>query len=260
MKLLTLNTHSLMEKDYERKLSVLVGVIEKHKIDVVALQEIMQPIEGKPSKHSHINCGKIPLKDGNHALNIVKELERAGQRYNLVWCGFKRSYDRFDEGLAILSCHSIEQAAAHILTPFDDYDNWKTRKAIGAKIHSEWFFSVHMGWWDSFEQEFLRLKQTVSDKESVWLMGDFNSPSSERDRGYDLVKKSGFFDTFTLAVNKDSGFTANTKIDGWSGDGEDVRIDYIFSNKERKIDSSFVIFNGENEDIVSDHYGILVTT
>ena len=46
-------------------------------------------------------------------------------------------------------------------------------------------------------------------------MGDFNSPASVRGEGYDLVRVSGFKDTWDLAEKKDAGFTAPPKIDGW---------------------------------------------
>ena len=249
-----------MEKNYEKKLSVFVNAVKRHKFDVIALQEVMQPITDKPSKFSHINCGKIPLKSQNHALNIVSELESIGEKYNLVWCGFKRSYDRFDEGVALLTPHRIEKTSDVTLTPFDDYENWKTRRAIGAKINGEWFYSIHMGWWDSFEYELARLIEEIDNKEQAWLMGDFNSVSSERGKGYDLMMDKGLFDTYNLAINKDSGITAHTGIDGWSGEKQEIRIDYILSNKSKDIESSFVIFNGVNEEIVSDHFGIIVTT
>lgn len=260
MKLLTLNTHSLMEKSYESKLNTLVNAIIKHKIDVVALQEIMQPIDEAASKYSHTNCGNIPLKCGNHALNVVKALDEKGKKYNLVWVGFKRSYDAFDEGLAILTPYSVEETKVITLTPFDDYHNWKTRKALGVKINDNWFYSVHMGWWDSFEQELASLLKGIEKDKRIWLMGDFNSIASERGKGYDLMISSGLYDTYTLAVNKDSGITAHVGIDGWEGEDREIRIDYIFANKQAEIESSLVIFNGANEDIVSDHFGILLTT
>ncbi len=259
MKLLTLNTHSLMEKDYEKKLNTFVNAVVKHEIYVVALQEVMQPISARKSGYPCINAGYIPLKEGNHALNVVRALLEKGEKYQLVWLGFKKSYDRFDEGLAILTRETVEKVKAVNLTPFDEYENWRTRKALGARIGSKWFFSVHMGWWESFAYEFNQLKESLPQNETCWLMGDFNSPASERDKGYDTVIKRGLYDTYIMAKNKDEGFTANTKIDGWHKENnEKIRIDYIFTTEKTEIKSSFVIFNGSNEDIVSDHFGILV--
>ena len=234
--------------------------VNKHKIDVIALQEIMQPMNGEKSDYPHINCGEIPLKCGNHALNIVKLLEKKGYRRNLAWLGFKKSYDRFDEGLAIITPHKIFDTKAVTMTPFDDYNNWRTRKALGIKTLGMWFYSVHFGWWDSFKAEISNLSSAMKTEECHWLMGDFNSVASERDRGYDHVVKSGWRDTYLSAVSKDGGITANTGIDGWSGDKKEIRIDYIFTNSNLPIESSFVIFNGVNEEIVSDHFGIILTT
>lgn len=42
MKLLTLNTHSLVEKNYPEKLDAFVSVISGIKPDIVALQEVNQ--------------------------------------------------------------------------------------------------------------------------------------------------------------------------------------------------------------------------
>ena len=47
MKLLTLNTHSLEEKDYEKKLKIFTEEILKEKPDVIALQEVNQPLDGE---------------------------------------------------------------------------------------------------------------------------------------------------------------------------------------------------------------------
>lgn len=248
-----------MECNYKEKLDIFVDAIVKHGIDVIALQEVMQPIECDICKSNHINCGKIPLKKGNHALNITNALKKRGLSYNLAWIGFKKSYDRFDEGLAILTPHEISQATAITLTSFDDYNNWKTRKALGVKILGNWYYSVHFGWWDSFETEFQSLIKKMVNNEQAWLMGDFNSVAAERNKGYDLVVSNGWYDTYSIALNKDEGMTAHSGIDGWNGDNTEIRIDYIFTNKKAKIDSSFVIFNGKNERIISDHYGIILS-
>lgn len=262
MKLLTLNTHSLMENDYESKLDIFVNAVLFHKPDVVALQEIMQPISNSAADYPHINAGAIPLKKGNHGLNIVKKLNG----WNLVWLGFKKSYEKFDEGLAILTPHQMDNINVITLSPFDDYTNWKTRKALGVKINGEWFYSVHMGWWENIESPFAyelnSLTEKIPKNTDVWLMGDFNSDASERNKGYDLILEKGFNDTYALAKNKDNGITAYTNIDGWDkeNDPQGIRIDYIFSTQKADIESSFTIFNGANEPNVSDHFGILVTT
>lgn len=262
MKLLTLNTHSLMENKYEDKLRAFVNFIIKERPEIIALQEIMQPCV---AKHNNNYCcvGSVSLKEGNHAVNIVEALQKEGCEYNLVWLGFKKSYDMFDEGLAILTDKKIKKTMEITLSPFDDYANWKTRKALGVLIGDAWFFSIHMGWWDDpvspFQYELNKLLQEVQFLKEFWLMGDFNSISEEKNKGYDLIKKRGLYDTYELAAKKDSGATSTLNIDGWGKNScDEIRIDYIFTNKMVSINSSTVVFNGINERKISDHYGVMV--
>ena len=39
----------------------------------------------------------------------------------------------------------------------DDYENWKTRRILGIQPEgsSDWFFTVHMGWWNDEEEPFV---------------------------------------------------------------------------------------------------------
>ena len=156
-----------------------------------------------------------------------------------------------------------EGTKSAMLSPFDDYNNWKTRKALGVKINGAWYYSLHMGWWGDkespFEYEYNSLKNSLPKNEDVWLMGDFNSVAGRKNEGYDLVIKSGFYDTYCMAEIKDGGVTASTSIDGWkTGNGEKIRIDYIFTSANTKIKSHITIFTGENEEKISDHFGILL--
>ena len=261
MKLITLNTHSLMENNYSHKLDVLTESIIKYIPDIIALQEVMQPIEGKI-----VGCnsyaGNIPIKVGNHALNIVDKLKKMSLVYNFVWLGFKKSYDKFEEGVAILTPHKIKQIDVVCASPFDDYNKWKTRKMLGVHILDEWYYSVHFGWWNdkesSFQYELKRFMKAIEGKKA-WILGDFNSRD---DKGYNLAKKYGLIDSYELAKIKDCGFTAYSNIDGWKKEStpEPIRIDYIFLTRKRKIEKHTTIFNGKDDERISDHNGILVIT
>ena len=225
----------------------------------------MQPIKNSKSDYFYYNLGKIPLKEGNHALNIINSLDKRGVKYNLIWLGIKKSYDIYDEGLAILTPHRIERAEDVLLSPYDDYDNWKTRKAIGVKIKDMWYYNVHMGWWDDkaspFQIELEKLLNHVKGKSDYWLIGDFNSRADERSKGYDLILKNGLYDAYNLAEERDDGVTAYTDIDGWGEkESQGIRIDYMLTNKNRKIKSIRAVFNGIKEEKISDHNGILLIT
>ena len=263
MKLLTLNTHSLKEKNYNKKLKILVGALKRNEPDIIAMQEIMQPKDAKkaPKNEKMLSLGKIPVREENHALTVLNRLQKEGISYNCVWLGIKQAYDDYEEGLCIFSKKEIDEIKSILLSPFDVYENWKTRKAIGIRIKDKWFYSVHLGWWDDSESPLkyeIETLESKTSKNNTWLLGDFNSPSNEKNRGYSLLL-SYWNDTFELAKEKDSGVTVKGKIDGWENT-VDKRIDYILTNEKMKIKSSRVIFNGENEDVISDHFGVLVET
>ena len=105
-------------------------------------------------------------------------------------------------------------------------------------------------------------------------MGDFNSLDSIAGQGYDLIRKSGWKDTYLLADKKDRGITVGKVIDGWrerlSGEPSEgrteesvvdqagMRMDYIWCSHCVPVASSCVICNGEKYPIVSDHYGVMI--
>lgn len=176
--------------------------------------------------------------------------------------------------MALLSLgHTITSVDSFYVSKVHDYKNWKTRKVLGIQIedNKDWFYTVHMGWWEDEEEPFIdqwkQLNTILQSKNesNIWIMGDFNSPSEIRGQGYDCVKESGWYDTYTLAEEKDSGFTVKGKIDGWKKSSDKnqllqdkMRIDFIWCNNFVNVKSSKVVFNGNNEPIVSDHYGVMV--
>jgi len=143
-------------------------------------------------------------------------------------------------------------------------------QVLGARLEGldDWFYSVHMGWWDDpeepFQAQWQQLNHTLRQKRAagpVWLLGDFNSPAEMRGEGYDLMRKDGWLDTFLLAGKKDSGITVSGRIAGWTHrnlPAEGARVDHILCHFPCRVLSSKVIFNGEREAVVSDHFGVMV--
>lgn len=272
MKLITLNTHSLVEENYQKELDDFVYAVAGEKPDIIALQEVNQSISAVEEKADRLNgftsCGNIPVKADNHALNTVRKLYEKGLKYYWTWLGIKKSYEIYEEGIALLSLSPVVETAVHTISSTDDYGNWKTRKVVGIrteKYPDEWFYSVHFGWWNDsdepFQSQWKRFSEAVDKKEQVWLMGDFNSPAELRGEGYDMVKTHGWHDSFLLAKSRDKGVTVKESIDGWHGKkigSYGMRIDQIWSRREREILSSQVVFNGNNYPIVSDHYGVKI--
>ena len=131
MKLLTLNTHSVHSDSYEKNIDAFVNAIIKHEPDVIALQEAMQPANGKTADLCDYlkSVGEIPIKEGNYLKTVLKRLKKRKEEYNGVYCAFKRAYDKYDEGLAILTKNRIDTKEVVQLSPFNDYFNYKTNNS-----------------------------------------------------------------------------------------------------------------------------------
>ena len=285
MKILTLNTHSIIESDYKNKLNQFAEMILKEKPDVFALQEVNQSMDEEEVK-SFLGFGYVPCKDilppvrrDNHALNLDLILRSHGVQYNWTWIPLKIGYGIYEEGLAIFSLTTITDIKHFYISNSQTMENWKTRKILGIQTCGHWFYSVHMGWWDDKEEPFSVHWDRVIDKfktsessvsscapadtEYHFIMGDFNSPANVRGEGYDYVVNSGWYDTWMLAEQKDSGITVGTVIDGWKDrvegsdtDAPGMRIEYIWCNQNIPVRYSKVICNGTEYPIVSDHYGV----
>lgn len=261
MKLLTLNTHSLIENSWQEKLNILTSAILKEQFDIMAFQEVNQSIA---APFVDVNS---KIKEDNYAYLLAKKLKENNSSYNWVWCANHIGYSKFDEGLALFSKKPIEDIEEVLISKNNSYKNYKTRKILGIKVENSWYFCVHMGWWndseDPFANQWLKIKELLTGakflNKKIYLMGDFNSPASAKNEGRDLIESSGFYDTYKLAENKDEGSTAPKNIDGWKNNNADkMRIDYIFQNNKEFVKSSKVIFNGKNYGVVSDHFGVRV--
>lgn len=275
MKFMTLNTHSLVEPNYEYKKEEFIKVIQKEQPDILALQEVNQSLVSKKISENSLD-GFVPcesvIREDNHAWAVVKGLRELGIFYYWTWIGAKVGYDKYDEGMAILSKKPIVKAEQNFISQVEDYHNWKTRKMLGIQVEgsSDWFYTVHMGWWNDTEEPFKnqldKIEEITKEKKdsAIWLMGDFNSPDDVKGEGYEWIGKQGWKDTYQLAEKKDSGITVEEEIDGWKdtdnrGDcKKEKRLDYIFCNKEENIKSSYVFCNGKNYPVVSDHYGVCI--
>lgn len=290
MKLLTLNTHSIVEENYEEKLHQFADWIIREQPDIIALQEVNQSVGEKeaesPEQSGYVPCRsdqkynqerdyncnpgyahRFPaLRRDNHALRTAQLLERAGVFYCWTWIPLKIGYDIYEEGLAIMSRQPIEDTDQFFISEARDFHNWKTRKMLGIRVENCWYYTAHMSWWDDPEEPFAKqwdhVMQNLADKKQCFVMGDFNCPAEISGEGYDYVCVSGWHDTYSLAKEKDEGITVGTVIDGWrermdkAVDG--MRIDQIWSKEPVGVKGSQVILNGKRGPVVSDHYGVEV--
>lgn len=272
MKLLTLNTHSLVEKNYIQKLTNFVTAVSEEMPEIVALQEVNQTFCGAAVSEKVI-VGFCPcnnstiVREDNHVYNVAKMLREKGIEYYWTWLPIKKGYNKYDEGIALMSLSPIIETKVINISSINDYDNWKTRKILGirTKASDEWFFSVHFGWWDdeedTFEEQWKKANSHIKKSDTVWFMGDFNSPAEVRNEGYNLIQKSHWYDSYVLADKKDSGITVEHVIDGWKekiSDTNGMRIDQIWCNQKVTVKTSKVIFDGKNYPVISDHYGVMI--
>ena len=278
MKLLTLNTHSLQEEQYQKKLEEFVAGILQERPDLIALQEVNQsmdgPLAGEDLRGGQfpLSCGR-PIRQDNHAAQVAYALRQAGIDCSWAWLPIKLGYGKYEEGVAVLSLgRNISNVDVCFISKTRDYHNWRTRAVLGVQTEGEadWFYTVHMGWWEDEEEPFSdqweRLQEHLAEKvtkEKIWLMGDFNAPDTVSGQSYACILASGWMDTYQMARKKDSGITVSGIIDGWREKQKEqtaagMRLDYIFCNQREEIDTSSVIFNGRNRPVVSDHFGVLI--
>ena len=83
MKLLTLNTHSLIEPEYEAKRDAFVEFIRKEQPDVFALQEVNQTaaaplLADVPAGYYPCPGNMVLLKADNHAAAVARMLADRG--------------------------------------------------------------------------------------------------------------------------------------------------------------------------------------
>ncbi len=281
MRLLTINTHSIVEENYQQKTRIFLDKVAELRPDIIAMQEVNQNSAageaGAALQLGRYVNNKEPrrMKSDNHAATVAAGLRQKGLEYSWTWLPIKLGYNIYDEGAAVFCRKPIADTDVILLTSEDDYNNWRTRYALGIRPagSTDWFYTVHMGWWqdekEPFGEQWLRLQQGIKAKAAegrVFLMGDFNSPAQVRQEGYDLITESGWHDTYLLADRKDGGNTVRGVIDGWRDKLtneqmlEGMRIDHIWCNKEIAVKNSRICFDGENEPVVSDHFGLIIDT
>ena len=272
------NTHSLQEENYQTKLQWFVDSIIKEKPDIIALQEVNQTADAELMGLEMLKgqCpipGSMKIRLDNHVAQVAYHLHQAGIECYWIWQPVKLGYEKYDEGLAILSIgRKIRSVDKFPISKVTDYKNWHTRVALGVQVEGldDWFYSLHLGWWDETEDNFLEqwkiLNSCIAAKRicgSVWLLGDFNAPDRIPNQSYEHMLSCGWIDTYQDAQYRDCGITVDDAIDGWQeklteDQTNGMRMDYILCNQKKDIFSSRVMFNGMKEPVVSDHFGVLI--
>lgn len=264
MKVFTLNTHSWLEEAFEDKLQSVVALIVQEQPDFFALQEVNQLMSSEPvpdARDYYPVSTNIALKQDNYALLLHQALVAAGETYYYSWAPSHVGYDRFDEGLAIFSRQAIDTAETFLVSEQTDYTNYKTRQILKVSVGELDVYSVHFSWWDDFAREWDVFREHLDAQRQHIVLGDFNNDANRRGEGYDYIRQTtpGLQDSFRVASETMGEFTVEKAIDGWSDNQARIRIDYSWSSEALKPVEHRVIFDGQREPIVSDHFGVLVT-
>ena len=264
MKFLTLNTHSWMEKEAEEKFQLLLEDILDKDYDLICFQEINQEITSLEVEVNDLYQAlpaAEPIHQDHYVRLLVEKLSEQGKNYYWTWAYNHIGYDRYHEGVAILSKTPIE-AREILVSDVDDPTDYHTRRVALAETVVDGkelaVASVHLSWWDKgFQEEWERFEAVLKElNKPLLLAGDFNNPAGQE--GYQAILASplGLQDAFEVAKEKSGSYTVPPEIDGWKGNTEPLRIDYVFTTKELTVENLHVVFDGNKSPQVSDHYGL----
>jgi maltose 6'-phosphate phosphatase len=241
VRLLSLNLHCLVEPDIDQKQQQIVDFIQQNDIDIITFQEVAQT-ETAPLIQNN-------MKDDNYAFSVQSMLEK---KYHLLYLPIKRAFNKYDEGLAILSKYPIQLIDTPLLSNINDYNNWKRRMALIAYIEelNIYVSTVHLGWTDeleTWESQLDHLMKAIPLDKTHILTGDFNiTPDSDE---YQYLLDQKWLDLF-----KDTPLHKHpTHIDDMDIHINTSKIDYILSNKPVTQHESRIVFKKNR---VSDHYGL----
>ncbi|EHJ52638.1 endonuclease/exonuclease/phosphatase family protein [Streptococcus macacae] len=262
--LLTINSHSWMEAEPQRNLEILGKTILANDYDIICVQEVNQLLHSKAAKDLPNYCqaaGTPAIHEDNYALKLVTFLLENGKTYYWSWAYNHIGYDRFQEGVAILSKQPLISEGL-LISEADDEHDYHTRRVLLGKTkldHTEiTVASLHMSWWDKgFQGEWAKLEKALLRVETpIILMGDFNNPYDKE--GYQLILNSRLQlqDSHQTAVTSYGEATIQAEIDGWQGNQQALKVDYIFMSQDFQAEKSEVIFDGENYPVISDHFGL----
>lgn len=259
LKVLILNLHCYQEENQDEKFTLIADVINELDIDIICFQEVAE----------YWRDG-----EGDWESNSAKLInDRLKKRFNLHTDWSHLGFDKYKEGVAILSKYPLSNHQSMYVSDSHDIYSIHSRKVVMAKVHVPFLgavnvFSAHLSWLeDGFEQQFNRLNEwaeanLIDNVKASLLCGDFNITAGSS--GYELVVDSNKYDDQFLAANKRGIFDKIFRVNDahWQDLlADDYRIDYIFMSKasELEVTSAEVIFTDQDYGRVSDHCGYLMT-
>lgn len=259
LNLLILNLHCYQEENQDYKFSQIAKAIDELCADIVCLQEVAE--EWNDAR-------------GDWASNSAKIInDRLASPYYLHTDWSHLGFDRYREGVAILSRYPFSKYDSRYVSNSNDPYNIHARKVVMAQIAVPCIglincFSSHLSWWkDGFAEQFANLREWADANHNrhvnaTLLCGDFNIKAGSR--GYKLVVESSDYEDQLLATESPRVFKKifRDRHPNWHRHlANDHRIDYIFmkNSSEIRVTSARVVFTEQEYGRVSDHQGYLMT-
>ncbi len=266
LRVLTLNLHCYQEENQDAKFSQIARAIADLGIDIVCFQEVAE----------NWNAGQ-----GDWSSNAARIInERLPHAYHLFTDWAHLGFDRYREGVAILSRFPLRyQEGRYVSTSHDDH-NIHARKAVLAQVDIPHFgpvnvFSTHLSWWqDGFSQQFDTLVAWADSCHAAGvaatiICGDFNIKAGSE--GYThVIRASDYEDqylkqsdrrTFDRVYRKRGPGAAPSLGELAAALADDHRIDYIWAKRGSRIKpvAARRLFLDTDYGRVSDHEGYLIT-
>ena len=253
-----------MEEDAQGKYQILKKQILQAQYDIICFQEVNQEIATKAvatDRYYQELPSALAIHEDHFVRVLVEDLAKEGLQYYWTWAYNHIGYGHLNEGVAILSRQPLK-ASEILVSDVDDETDYHTRRVAVAEtsVNGQEFAvaSVHLSWWDKgFQEEWDRIEEHFAAlNKSLILAGDFNNPAGLEGHKAILASPLTLQDAFQVAKEVTGSYTVGPGIDGWKGNEDPLRIDYVFTSQDLTVDRLSVIFDGKNLPLVSDHYGL----
>jgi maltose 6'-phosphate phosphatase len=258
LRVLTLNLHCYQEDEQDYKFRQIAKAIQDFHIDLVCLQEVAE----------NWNDGK-----GNWASNAARVINsHLPFQYHLHTDHSHLGFDRFREGVAILSRHEFSTTDSGYVSDSEDIFDIHARRVVMAQVHVPYFgpvnlFSAHLSWpEDGFYAQFDRMRQWADERHdenlaATLLCGDFNIKAGSEAYCH-IVNSSEYEDQYLKTINRpafDQVYRERVQNIG-GAIGDDGRIDYVFLKKGSRVHflNGLELFTNQSYGRVSDHTGYYV--
>ena len=258
LRVMTLNLHCMQEENQEYKFAQIARAIEHFHMDMVCLQEVAENWNGG---------------EGDWASNAARRINAyLPYAYHLHTDYSHLGFDRYREGVAILSRHEFTHTDSGYVSDSMDVYDIHARRVVMAQVHVPYFgpvnlFSAHLSWpEDGFVKQFDRLRNWANERHdkqvtATLLCGDFNIKAYSEAYAY-VAGKQDYEDQYLKVLNRpafDKVYRTHTP-DICGAMGDDGRIDYLFLRKGSRLNllDAQELFTESVYGRVSDHTGYYV--